>query len=386
MLRVNALLTFITIAALYAPTIAAEKDVDSIPQLQSVEVETLEREVIVDRYPNGQPKAEREVALDHDENFVNHGVMRLYNDRGTFIGGGTYEWGRRTGKWTRIYNSANDAPLLNQVGLQGFKAPFVSEADFSDDQLDGAWIIRDAEDKPIVQWGFVNGRRGGHWTWYNARGDVRQQINFRDGYIVGDIVAMQAGQKQPQVIQRYIDGRRLVSDSENYENGRPRKQGFLLMPKEKTSVRADWWAGIVEEATMRTEGQPMRHGEHRYWYPDGRPQMVGTYNVGKETGNFVWFYDNGDKQTEGAYVSGRRDGEWKEWFPNGQLKGAGMYANGLRSGKWRTWFDNGMRQRDAEFRGGQQVGSLRIWDRNGARINEDTQEEIAEKTDDEVVL
>ena len=123
---------------------AEEPKSDPIPQQQGVEVQVIERELIVDRHANGQPKTEREVALDHEENFVNHGVMRVYNDRGVFVGGGQYDWGKRHGKWVRIYNDASDAPLLNQVSLRGFQAPYISEATFVSDEVDGAWLIKDA--------------------------------------------------------------------------------------------------------------------------------------------------------------------------------------------------------------------------------------------------
>ena len=357
---------------------------EPIPLMQSVEAKPLDREVIVDRHANGKTAMEREVAMDHEENFINHGTMRLYNESGKFIGGGDYDWGNRVGKWTRIYQSASEATVLNQVALRGFKAPFISEATFTAGQLDGLWIITDSAGKLVVQWEFTKGTREGHWAWFNANGDVRQQINYSNNQIQGDVIAY-SGKKNPQVLQRYIAGQRLVDDSEKYPTGRQKKQGVVLMPKQITKVNVDWWNGIVEETVVRTDGEALRHGEYRYWHANGRPQLVGAYNSGRETGQFTWFYDNGQKQAEGVYVDGQRDGTWTEYYSNGQLKGTGQYAGGLRSGGWRTWFDNGMRQRDAQFQSGQQIGSVRVWNRTGIRVNAESQSpEIAEKTEEEV--
>ncbi len=382
MVRSHLSTTTLLLAAVAASISVASEEptVDPIPQQQGVEVQAIERELIVDRHANGQPKTEREVALDHEENFVNHGVMRVYSDRGVFIGGGQYKWGERHGKWVRIYNDAGEAALLNQVSLRGFQAPYISEANFVSDLVDGVWLIKDAAERPIVRWEFAGGKRNGQWIWYDANGSIRQQINYRDDHIVGDVLGAANGEK-PQVLQRHIEGRRLVVDAEKYPNGKLKKQGQLLLPRKRTAVRMDWWAGNVEELVLRTDGERVRHGEYQYWYENGQPKMKGTYNVGKETGIFSWYYENGEKQTEGNYINGRRDGEWQEWYANGQLKGAGKYVSGLRSGQWRTWFDNGMRQRDAEFHGGQQVGIVRAWNRGGARINLEEAEESQEIAD-----
>ncbi len=363
---------------------AADAPLDAIPEEQSVEISAIDREIIVERYTNGQKKIEREVAMDHEENFVNHGPMRIYNSKGVFVGGGDFEWGRRVGKWTRIYNTVQEAPILKQVATRGFKAPFISESTFANDKLDGVWIVMDAAGKPVIQWEFAKGKRSGQWSWFNATGDVSQQVNYANGVINGDIISFR-GKEDVKVLQRYINGRKLVPDVEKYSNRRVKKQGHVLLPKDVTDVTVDWWAGVVEEALVRTEGNTERHGEYKYWYSNGKPEMSGSYDQGKETGGFVWYYENGVKQTEGYFVDGRREGNWNEWHANGTAKGTGMYAKGQRSGAWRSWHENGMRKRDASFQGGQQIGSIRVWDRNGARVYEEAQrqEEIAERQQDD---
>ena len=345
--------------------------------LAEKEVPSADRELIVERDDQGRVISERNVALDENQNFVNHGPLRVYNQRGEVIGGGEYEFGKKIGVWRRAFETF-DAPVIRQNAVRGFRPPFQSQVNFTDGRLDGTWVITDAEGKTVVQWEFVNGKREGEWTWHGPTGEVRKQVKYQNGQVASDVVAFR-GKDDVRVLERYLDGRKLVKDSERYSNGRPKREGHVLLPLEVTRVRTNWWAGELFEEVVQVEGERVRHGQFKFWHPNGRPSVVGSYEVGKEVGAFAWYYDNGQKQAEGYYEDGVKEGQWQQWYANGQRSGVGVYRDGDREGLWRTWHDNGMRQQELAYNDGEQVGDPRKWSKDGQFTDEPAM--VAEKED-----
>ena len=340
-----------------------------------------DQETIVERDAAGRIRLEREVALDQNENFVNHGIYNIYDEAGLIVGGGEYAWGQKNGPWKRVYKTQQEAPVLMQFG-QGFTGPFVSEANFTDDKLDGVWFVTDKTGRIVFHWEFANGVRHGVSTWFDARGNTRQQIRYDNDQVDSDVISIIG--KEQKILQRYIYGRKLVPDVEKFANGRVKRQGHVLMPKEVTRINVDWWNAEAQETFIRKSGEMVRHGEFKFWYANGRPQLTGAYNVGREIDDFVWYYDNGLKQTEGSYTDGLRDGTWSEWYANGAAKGTGVYTDGVRVGPWRSWHENGMRRRDASFQAGEQIGAVRTWDAKGRRLFEEAspEERVAERVEE----
>jgi hypothetical protein len=60
-------------------------------------------ELVTERYANGKPYIERQVTLDTQGNYVNHGTWKMWAADGTAIAEGQYEMGQRVGTWTRWY-------------------------------------------------------------------------------------------------------------------------------------------------------------------------------------------------------------------------------------------------------------------------------------------
>lgn len=246
------------------------------------------------------------------------------------------------------------------------------------------WFVTDKSGRVVFQWEFSNGVRHGDSIWFDARGSTRQMIRYDNDQVEGDVISI-VGEKQ-KVLQRYIYGRKLVPDVEKYANGRVKRQGHVLLPKEVTTMNVDWWNATAQEVLVRKSGEMVRHGEFKFWYANGRPQLTGAYNVGREIGDFVWYYENGLKQTEGVYTDGYRDGTWSEWYATGAMKGTGAYTHGERVGHWRAWHENGMRRRDASYQAGEQIGAVRAWDFKGRRLFEEEvnpQERVAERLEED---
>ena len=80
-----------------------------------------EVEVIRERYPDGKVKVERQVALDANGNYVNHGPWKLYSPSEVVVAEGQYDMGKRVGNWTR-WLGKNDSKVFGQRAVQPLQA------------------------------------------------------------------------------------------------------------------------------------------------------------------------------------------------------------------------------------------------------------------------
>ncbi len=80
-------------------------------------------EVIKERFPDGSIKIEREVTQDAAGNYLNHGVWKMWDQKGNLVVQGQYRYGNRTGNWIRWYRSVSEAPLLTQAPYKNFRRP-----------------------------------------------------------------------------------------------------------------------------------------------------------------------------------------------------------------------------------------------------------------------
>src|SRR3954453_13874223 len=104
-----------------------------------------EVELVRERYNDGKVRVERQVTLNGDGNYVNHGAWKMYAPSGDVAAEGQYNFGERNGSWTR-WSGRKDSPVLNQFPFKDFKAPFMSQATFNNGKLEGDWIITDSND------------------------------------------------------------------------------------------------------------------------------------------------------------------------------------------------------------------------------------------------
>lgn len=341
------------------------------------------RPTVVERYPNGKTKIRRNVALDQGQNFVSHGEYTVHSPDGAVIGGGQYHLGRKTGEWTRVFKTP--VPVIARNAAKGFTGPYNSVAIFKDDQLHGDWTITDAKKRPVVLWQFSKGEREGQWLWFNPDGTTRKQVTYKNGSVAGDIVASD-GEEQLKVLVSYIEGRELTKHLSRYSPRQVKSEGFLLKPTEVSSVSVDWWSGEMTENVVSQKGELSRHGEWRFYHANGKLQLEGTYDRGKETGRFVWYHENGQKSSEGDYYAGLKQGRWEGWYASGARKTAGVCVDGKHDGIWMSWHENGMPKLQAKYEKGQMVASTQ-WNEKGKRVeniaSRNTEDRVSQRRDQE---
>src|SRR5262249_17366867 len=137
--------------------------------------------------------------------------------------------------------------------------------------------------------------------------------------------------------EKYVDGRRLAAQTDNYSPGQKRAEGWIMYAKEITKSNYDFWNGVASTQVVGTEGVNQRHGLWTWWHKNGQKQMEGRYESDQPVGKFTWWYPNGQKQLEGEYIAGKQQGKFTWWHNNGQKQLEGAYLAGVLTGKWTRW-------------------------------------------------
>lgn len=297
-------------------------------------------DTVVERYADGGVKTSREVRLDREGNYVNHGVWRRWDARGELIGQGRYEWGEREGRWTR-WATADAAPLLATEPFRRFQPPFSSQADFRAGRLDGVWAVFDADGRPVSEVHFADGRRHGAATLWLPSGEVSHRSEYVHDAPHGAVEAP-GPDGRLAVVDTYVEGRRRFERVERHADGRPKSRDEMLGPAARLAAADSFWE--LRFARYETTGTPIRHGERRAWAPNGRPLLHVMYERGRAVGEAKW------------------------WRPNGQLAVRGYYRDGVAEGAWTWWHQNGARAAEVNYAAGRPTGEPICWAPTGRRV------------------
>ncbi len=327
--------------ALQNPSDAALRRTKQRPDL----LEIPNREIIRQRYPDGNVHIARHVMQDADGNWVNDGQWKLFDQQGAMIASGAYRNGAMAGKWSRLH-AAGSGGIFNNLPFIEFDGPYASHAVFESGKLSGTWVIEDRRGQKIFEMPYQNGRRNGVAVWHLPEGKIFRRMEFKDDVPVGNLVEYN---KQGKISRKetYKDGMKIVSNVTYYRpSGQKRQESILRRGKLELQGQDDWWE--AKPATMIVTGQDVQHGPIRSWYENGQTKMVGNLVQGVRVGKFVWWHQNGTKQLVGQYD-----------------------RSGNKVQRWRWWHDNGIKSIDGGYDQGQPDGTWRWWDIQGALINEE---------------
>lgn len=306
-----------------------------------------EPELIQERYPNRAIKLEREVAQDAQGNYVNHGLWKMFDERGNLVAEGQYRNGERTGIWNRWYYRSNEAEILSKTPYQYFNAPFVSQASFENGKLHGKWTIYDSKQRKISEWEFAHGNRHGRSQWWYADGRMLRDMVYRDGEIDGELLEW-GPDSRLLTKDAYEKGRKLAAKIEYYKGTQNKKlAGTYLYGRSTVETPDDWWNAKLAVYAKQDKGE--KHGPWVSWYSTGQKQLEGEYRNDVQVGRFTWWYPNGQKAIEGSYDNGKQYGEWSWWHSNGQKSTQGEYADGNPIGRWLWWNEDGKVSESAEL-------------------------------------
>jgi antitoxin component YwqK of YwqJK toxin-antitoxin module len=319
-------------------------------------------EEVVERYPNGRIKIKRHVTQDNQRNYINHGPWTLFDMEGNPVATGYYKQGKRDGAWSRLQPKASKR--FDGPAYKGFTQPFVWEAMFTNDVLNGKWTMIDAEGRQIRNWEFQDGRLEGNSIDWFPDGKKRRELNFIQGIPQGEL--REWDDKGKLIVQlTYRDGRPHRPFLEKHSTGDKKLQGWHLGPKEMVRVTFNWWEGTMRVDLMEVEGKEVRHGPWTAWHENGVKQYEGEYQNDKPVGLHTWWYANGQKQISGHFVGGRETGRWTWWHDNGFKSIEGEFIEGKREGHWTAWHRTGQKSQSGKYAAGKKTGQWATWDEAG---------------------
>ena len=318
------------------------------PQQESADIRPMRgREIVRQRYPDGQIQIARHVKQDRSGNYINDGQWQLFDRQGARIAMGTYVDGVMQGQWIRLH-AKEDGGIFANPPFSLHQGPFRSEATFSDGKLAGQWLITDAKGSKVFEMPYKNGNRNGVARWFYPGEQIFRRMQFAANVPHGPLVQFDQRGKITRK-ENYQDGKR-VENRITYYRPTKRKQESKIILRGRVELNGNdqWWE--AQPAELVITGEDVDHGPIRSWYKNGQPKMTGTLDQGVRKGRFIWWYENGTKQSTGVYdQSGQKTGQWIWWHDTGMKSTVGRYDSDQPEGIWRQWNKNGQQVREKDF-------------------------------------
>lgn len=302
-------------------------------------------EIVRERYPDGKIRVERQVVLDDDSNYVNHGYWKHFLPDGQIAAEARFQRGIKTGVWFR-WISEKETNLFRQPPYNQFRAPFLSRFQYDNDVLQGEWTLTDSANRTVFKINLVDGQRDSACVWYFNNGQKFQEIHYRQGLLHGPYLKWNT---QGQLVEnrKFVAGQEVGKMTDFHRPGIKKIEIGILAGKVEALSQDNPWT--LEFADEKKIGQDIKHGSVTAWYPNGQVQFTGSYEQDIQTGKFTWYYSTGQKQAEGQFADDQRSGEWIWWHENGMRASVGYYTDGVPSGDWQWWLADGKLSRSRSF-------------------------------------
>lgn len=191
-----------------APIFLEEKKVVVPPSMIS-------REVFTERFENGKPRVERQVAKFSDDHFESDGFYREFYPNGQKFLEGQFRQGRREGDWTYSFDngqvnrmvSYQNGQLNGQWEVYRADGTLAAKKEFENGLRNGTWMTYDATGKqPTAEQHFVKGKTDGVWKSWFPNGKLRLQISIKDGLRHGPTLQWKED-GSPEIESNWVDGK-----------------------------------------------------------------------------------------------------------------------------------------------------------------------------------
>ena len=251
-------------AEINAPNSASPKNSNNkVEDAQKQSSNDLVVEIFRERFPDGSLRVERNVTLDADFNYVNHGMYRHWNASGELIAEGHFDLGRRVDQWKRVFER-DEAKLFARMPFRLFREPFISTANFRDGRLNGKWTIEDGEGRIVSEIGFLDGARHGRMTRFYPDGSKMREVDLQNGFLDG--LFREFNERGELVVERkYIDGHFVSVEVEEFVSTTKKAETSLLSPRMTIESSDDWWNAELSKYGVE-DGEPVRHGPQAAWH------------------------------------------------------------------------------------------------------------------------
>ena len=180
-----------------------------------------EVEIVRERYADGKVRIERQVTLNGDGNYVNHGAWKIFAQTGDVVAEGQYNFGQRGRRCGPAGSAATIRRCSTKFPFKQFKPPFMSQANFTDGKMDGDWIITDANDRKVAM--LCRSRRAernGPATIWLPNGKVFRQMTYQNRSRSATCSKINPKTGEVAEAGTYDDGRKVVTKTEHYPGNR----------------------------------------------------------------------------------------------------------------------------------------------------------------------
>ncbi|MDR1740019.1 MAG: hypothetical protein LBR45_04610 [Bacteroidales bacterium] len=305
------------------------------------EYDTLGNLVLLEKYENGilvQDAPELAQIDIHTEYYANgnvklkvgykngkpEGIMRIYDSiTGKIKNGIIYKDGKKTG-----------SGIIDDRGY-----------------IQGNWSDVYSNGAPKNKGKYVNGKRSGHWIFYDPLGKVMQEGDYRNG------------KEEGEWLWYFNDGN--VRQRQNYENG------LLNGLSEEYSD-----SGVITAKGNFIDG--LEEGEWEYFLAgDNSDNNIRSNSNLRDSSNSS---NAAGERMKGKYAAGERTGEWRHyWASKGnKMSFKGTFRDGLPDGRQIHYWENGIIRAEEFYRMGKRTGTWTKYDETGTpivRIKHDKDEE-----------
>ncbi|MFN5182711.1 MAG: toxin-antitoxin system YwqK family antitoxin [Bacteroidota bacterium] len=346
-------------------------------------------------YQNGNLKNE-----GNRKNYLLDSVWKFYTDAGKLNRIINYGSGKKNG-YTITYDTSgkilskenynNDYKTGNSYNfyLSG-KTHFIIP--YKNGKIDGE-VLELSEDSILIgitvyKSGFIekteninrkdkNGVKQGKWKEFDLNGNLKKEMNYRDGSLDGYIKEYD-NKGNLITVEKYFSGKKIDNPKElkdikfykEYYSGRQIKfeggyldnyphgfhyyyningkidsaiyyeEGFALEKGKMDSLnnKTGLWIELYQTGELKGKGQYFngkKTGYWKYWYPSGKEEQSGKFDKnGNQIDNWKWYYENGNVLRDENFIAGKRNGFFSDYLEDGKIIESGEYVEDQKEGFW----------------------------------------------------
>ncbi|MBN2683472.1 MAG: hypothetical protein JXR58_13340 [Bacteroidales bacterium] len=298
-------------------------------------------------------------SLDIEGNFKNdiqHGKWTYYRENGKKGNEGNYYEGKMDGTWTYWYNfdrfeNLGDKTLIfygNDTSvLRGNYKPIADQiwktCNYEKGMKQGLWTIYFENGQKYHEGNFENGLEEGEWTSWYENGKMESQGEFVNGIINGLWKKWHFNGVKLSEIELSMGLKSGIAAYWNEFGELEKEENFILVDVKKNSDKIYVDENVIEKKSIL-------HGKYIVNFPNGKPNILGSYFYGKKDGKWEIYAAlgridfsklNSDtysrievrKVKEEYYKKGNPHGEWKSWYEEGMQESVINYKEGAKHGK-----------------------------------------------------
>ena len=216
-----------------------------------------------------------------------HGLHKFFDEEGELETTKVFKNGNLTGKGRIDEQGYYQGEWVHYYPKGGKRA----EGVYLNGKKEDEWVYYYPSGQVEQRGAYRNGEQEGTWKWFYKNGDIHRKEEYHDGLEDGPSV-------------EYASDGSVLAEGDYIEG--------------KKNGEWKYTVGDQVEKGEYVDGRRTGFWEH-FYRENGELKFKGEYLDGTPKGEHIWYYPNGRKQLVGHYSMGKRDGTWKRYERDGRL-------------------------------------------------------------------